>query len=60
MTVEEEEEDPNNINILETEGQREVEGPKAEKLDISGPLRTKKVNIGFEAEPKLAKIGVLC
>jgi len=40
VTVEEEE-DPQNINIQETEGQHEVEGPKAVNPDITKPLKTR-------------------
>jgi len=47
VTDEEEEEDLWNINIPEIEGEHEVEGPKAENLDISEPLKTKQVNIGL-------------
>lgn len=57
MTVEEEDKDPWNINIPETEGQREVKGPKATNLDISEPLKTRQVNIGSKAEAKFTKIG---
>ena len=57
MTAEDEEEDPRNINIIEAEGHREVEGPQIENLDITAPLKTQQVNIGIEAEPKLVKIG---
>ena len=47
VTVEEED-DPQNITIPETEGQHEVEGSKVANLDISEPLRTQQVNIGSE------------
>lgn len=57
MTAEEEDEYWRNINILEVEGHREVEGPQIENLDIFEPLKTKKVNIGTEAEVKFARIG---
>lgn len=57
MTTEEEEEDPRNINVPETEGQREVKGPKSENLDILEPLKTRQVNIGSKVEPKFEKIG---
>ena len=57
VTVEEEDEDPRNINIPLTEGHREVKGPQIENPDITAPLKTRQVNIGIEAETKLAKIG---
>lgn len=57
MTTREEDEDPRNINILEVEGHREVEGPQIDNPDITTSLKTKKVNIDIEAEPKFAQIG---
>jgi len=51
VTVEEEEEDPRNINILGTKSHREVEGPQIENLDITAPLKRRQVNIGTQAEP---------
>ena len=56
VTVEEEEHDPRKINIPETEGQREVEGPKTENPDVIAPLKTLQVNIRSDVEPKFAKI----
>ena len=57
MTAKEEEEDPRKINIPETEGEREVEGPKVENHDISKPLKMRQVNNGSDTQPKFAKIG---
>ena len=57
VTINEGDEDPRNINSPESEGQHEVEGPKAEIHDISEPLKTKQVNIGLEAQPKFSNIG---
>jgi len=57
VTIEEGEEDPKNISIPKLEGQCEVVGPKVEVLDISKPLKTNKVNIGSEAQPKFTNIG---
>lgn len=57
VTTKEGEEDPINTNILKSEGQCKVEGPKAEIPHISEPLKTKQVNIGSEAQLKFAKIG---
>ncbi len=56
MTIEEEDEDPRNINIPEAEGHPKVEGPQIENLDITALLKTRQVNIGIEAELKFAKI----
>jgi len=52
-----EEEYPCNINITELERYCEVTRPKPEILDITKPLKTKKVNIGSEKEPKFVTIG---
>jgi len=48
--TEEADEDPRNINILESEGQHEVGGPNVEILDISQLMRTKQVNIGLQSQ----------
>ena len=55
--AEEEKDEPRNTNIPELEGSRKVQGPKLELLEITNKLKTKKVNIGTEAEPKLTSIG---
>jgi len=57
VTAEEEDEDLWKINIPETEGHREVQGPQIENPDITTSLRTKQVNIGMGVEPKFTKIG---
>ena len=57
MTMKEDDKDPRNINILETEGHREVEGPQLENPVITTPLKTRHVNIGMEAKLKFTKIG---
>lgn len=44
--AEAEDEDPRNINILEVEGHREVEGPHIENPDITALLKARQVNIG--------------
>jgi len=54
VTLVEEDEDPRNINIPETKGQREVEGLQVENLDITALLETRQLNIGIEVELKLA------
>lgn len=58
MIAEVEDEDPRNINILEVEGHRTIEGPEIENPEINVPLKTRKVDIGTEAKPKFAKIKV--
>ena len=52
-----EDDDPRKVNIVETEGQREVEGPGVEKPFIQQPIKIKKDNIGTEQTPKLANVG---
>jgi hypothetical protein len=49
--------DPKKIHIIETKGQRDVEGPGAELPFIGQPIKIKKVNIGIEETPKLANVG---
>jgi hypothetical protein len=49
--------DPRNVNIAETEGQRDIEGPRVKIPFIGQPIKIKKVNIGTEKAPKLANIG---
>jgi hypothetical protein len=51
-----EDDDPRNVNIVETEGHRDVERPGVELPFIGQPIKIKKVNIGIEKEPKLANI----
>lgn len=41
VKAKEEDEDPRNINIPETEGHHKVEGPQLENLDITEPLKTR-------------------
>jgi hypothetical protein len=43
-----EDDDPRNVNIVETEGQRDIEGPGVELPFIGQPIKIKKVNIGIE------------
>jgi len=57
VTVEEEDEDPRKINILETKGHRDVEKPQIENPNITEPLKIRQINIGMKAEPKFATIG---
>jgi len=51
------EDDPRNISIPESEGHCEVHGPKLEMPDVTQPLKTRKINIGSTEEPKFATIG---
>ena len=47
-----------NVNILETEGQRDIEGPGIELPFAREPIKIKKVNIGTKQQaPKLANVG---
>jgi hypothetical protein len=46
-----EDDDPRNVNIIETEGQRDIEGPGIELPFIGKPIKIKKVNIGKELTP---------
>ena len=57
LEEEKEDDEPCHTNILESEGSQEVQGPNLELPEITDKLKTKKVNIGIEAEPKLASIG---
>lgn len=50
MQVEEHDDDPRNINVTETEGYHKVRG--IEDLDITAPIKMKKVNAGTKVEPK--------
>ena len=49
--------DPTNINILESEGTHEVEGSGIPSVQFLKPLKIKKVNIGSPKNPKFANIG---
>ena len=52
-----EDDDPRNINIPDSEGHCEVHGPAVEAPEVTQPLKTRKVNIGSEERPKYATIG---
>ena len=56
LTIDEDD-DPRNINIPESEGHCEVHGPAVESPEVTRPLKTRKVNIGLEEMPKYATIG---
>jgi hypothetical protein len=49
--------DPRKVNITETKGQRDVEGPGVELPFIGHPINIKKFNIGIEETQNLANIG---
>jgi hypothetical protein len=49
-----EDNDPRKVNIMEREGQRDVEGLGVEIPFIGKSIKIKKVNIGTEQKPKLA------
>lgn len=57
FSAEDNEEDPRNITIPESEGQCVVVVPTIESLDVTKPLNIWQVNIGSEEQKKLAKIG---
>jgi hypothetical protein len=52
-----EDDDPKKVNIIETKGQRDIEGPGVELPFIGQPIKIQKVNIGIEKTPKLANVG---
>jgi hypothetical protein len=45
------------VNIVETEGQRDVEGPGVELPFIGRSIKIKKVNIGTKETPNIANVG---
>jgi hypothetical protein len=45
------------VNILETEGQRDIEGLGIELPFFGQPIKIKKINIGTEQAPKLQNVG---
>ena len=51
------EDDSHNIQIIEIEGEREVEGPSMESEVFVAPIKVKKVNIGTNDNPKMESIG---
>jgi hypothetical protein len=48
--------DPRKVNIVKTEGHRDVEGWEVELLFIGQSIKTKKFNIGTEETPKIANV----
>jgi len=57
VTIEEEDEDPHKINILETKGHHEVKGSPVENPNRTTSLKTKQINISMKAELKFMNIG---
>jgi hypothetical protein len=51
-----EDNDPRKVNIIETKGQRDMEGPGVEFPVIGQPIKINKVNIKIEETPKLANV----
>ena len=52
-----EDDDPRNVNIPESEGSHNAQGPVLEIPEVTEKVRTKKVNIGTDTNPKMASIG---
>jgi hypothetical protein len=52
-----EDDDPRNVKILETEGQRNIEGPGIELSFIGQPIKINKVNIGTKKTLKSENVG---
>jgi hypothetical protein len=52
-----EDDDPRKVNIIEIEGQRDVEAPGVELPFTGHPIKIKKVNIGTKKTPNLANVG---
>ena len=52
-----EEDDLRNVNIVEIEGQRDIEVLTFKLPFLGQPIKIKKVNIGTEQAPKLATVG---
>jgi hypothetical protein len=52
-----EDDDPRNVNIAKTEGERDIEGLRVELPFIGQPIKNNKVNIGTEKAPNLANVG---
>jgi hypothetical protein len=52
-----EDDEPRNVNISETEGKRDIEGPGIELPFVGQPIKIEKVNIGTEQALKLENVG---
>jgi hypothetical protein len=46
-----------NIQIIDIEGEQEVESPSLESGAFVSPIKVKKVNIGTKENPKMESIG---
>jgi hypothetical protein len=57
IEADQDEEDPRNVQVPETEGERAVEGPELKTDVYVKPLRVCKVNIGMTKNPKFVNIG---
>ena len=57
IMIAEEEDNPHNVSIPESEGDRAVVGPSLQMVYVNKPLKLREVNIGTTTQPKLAKIG---
>jgi hypothetical protein len=49
--------EPRDVNILETEGKRNMQGPRIELPFFGQQIKIKKVNTGNEQTPKLENVG---
>ena len=56
FAVDEEEEDPHNVNILESKGSWDIQGLELELPEITEKVKIKKSNIGIEVGPQFACI----
>jgi hypothetical protein len=54
-----EDDDPGDVNIVETKRQRDIEGSGIELTFVRQPIKIKKVNIGTEQTPKLVNVGMM-
>ena len=52
----EDDDDIRNVNILESEGSRNVAAPEIPTDPMSQPLKIRKVNIGTEENPKFSNM----
>jgi hypothetical protein len=54
---EQDENDPRNVQVPETEGEQEDEGPYLDSSTYTQPIKKWKVNIGATENPKFPQIG---
>jgi hypothetical protein len=54
---EEAEENPGDIQIVEGQGERGLEGPLLQLEEFTAPMKIKKVNFGTQYKPKIVNIG---